>query len=238
MLQTDQITLYEEIIRLRKRAHEEKKSEKLLKKCRYLERILVTKELNPDQLIKYQYKILSLSRAIDQYEYKVSMNVKYTWVIIIVMYGLLTIASFKFQSTSEDSAAYTKGVQLLSFMIIVVIGAMANYLINEYKNNKHFVNHVLLAFLFPIIFVNIVDFSENEIKGILVLNGVMFLCGFSIQIFLLVLNRVLEMVKQVFNLEGGPSNIEELLNSRLTDMEKKIDGQAKEDVDAKKDGVS
>jgi len=96
---------------------------------------------------------------------------------------------------------FTKYFGMFLFMLIGVIGAISKLLLDEYKTGKDKTDQILLGFLFPVVFVNLFSYNEGQIQGVIIVNLLIFVCGFSVEFILLFLNRLIDIAKKTFNLE-------------------------------------
>ncbi|WP_145148434.1 hypothetical protein [Paenibacillus xylanexedens] len=197
--------LLNEIIMVRERMIKEKKrDEKLLRKCEEIERYLNNNGLSKDEIVKYKYKIISLDKEVDQYDSNKKKSL--IWMIAItgaitsVLTHLISGGVLKVDSPGWD-VFFTKYLGMFLLMFIGVIGAMTKLLIDEYKTGKDRTDQILLGFLFPVVFVNLFSYNEGQIQGVIIVNLLIFVCGFSVEFILLFLNRLIDIAKKTFNLE-------------------------------------
>lgn len=219
MNNTDQSLLREEVYRIRERIVKEKKGKSLLKKCEEIEQFFTHNELSQDQIVKYRYKLINLEWLVNEFESTRIYKARKAWVFLISLYAGLTIALSYMISLKSLPGMFTP-VSLITFMVIGVIGTMTKYLLGEYKLRKTVADQFLLAFLFPVIFVNVFTYNDNEIQGVAFINLLMFVCGFSVEFLLLFLNRILDIAKKTFNLEGESTPTKTNLQSKNTEENK------------------
>ncbi|GAS82360.1 hypothetical protein [Paenibacillus amylolyticus] len=199
------LLLLNEIIKIRERMIKEKKrDEKLLKKCEEIERYLNNSRLSKDEIVKYKYKIIVLEKEIDEYE--TSIKKRFIWMIAIigafttVLNHVISGGVLKLDSPGWEEF-FTKYFGMFLFMLIGIIGAMTKLLLDEYKTGKDRTDQMLLGFLFPVVFVNLFSYNEGQIQGVIIVNLLIFVCGFSVEFILLFLNRLIDIAKKTFNLE-------------------------------------
>lgn len=217
----DQHSLKEEVIRIRHKLElEEKGDVLLLNKCRKIETILVVKELTAKQLIKYQYKIITLKFKVNELEEKRWSKMKKTWVILLFLYALNTCLLL-YLKHMEQPPGIIELISMLSFMTIAVLGTMTSHLLEEFKKKRTVVDQMLLAIIIPIIFINIFVFKEDEIEGVAVLNLVMFACGFSVEFLLLLLNKLIDSAKNTFNVGKEAEVTNDEIYNKILSLESK-----------------
>lgn len=213
--------LLQEIIKLRERIITEKKqNKKVLKKCEEIERYLNNSKLSKDEIVKYKYKIIALDREVDECDSSnkngIIRAIALAAAITSVLTHLISGSVLKVGSPGWD-VFLNKYLGMFLLMFIGVIGAMTKLIIDDYKTGKDRTDQILLAFLFPVVFVNLVSYNEGQIQGVNIVNLIIFVSGFSVEFILLFLNRLVDIAKKTLNLDEKEEQSKALESSHKKD---------------------
>lgn len=204
---TNQEILVEEITQLRNiiEKGERNYSGRFIRECRNIELALVSKEHCPKSLVNIKYKIIKLKKKIDSYnEHKINKN---SSILVYLIWGLeILLLIFK---SSPPKSNFDYNIQnMFALIFLGILGATTYIYIKGTKETETFIYRMALSAIFPIIFLNIFTIKENSISGIMIINLIVFIGGYSSEFIFSVLNKLVEKAMEVTGLTA-PKGINE-----------------------------
>lgn len=198
-----QTSLLEEVTRIRNdiRNGVDVPSKKILKECEAIELKLYKDELSQKTLVKLNYRMVRLSIRYKNASETDFTNLLVGSVYIFMFYGLALIV-FRYLALFSNDSLSRDFFSFLCFAMIGVAGAMLNLFTKGIGGKRDFGFRLLIAILFPVIFMNLFKIEGDKIVGIIAVNFIMFTCGFSSEFILSFLNKIVETAKKVINADG------------------------------------
>ncbi|MEK3788734.1 hypothetical protein [Paenibacillus sp. FSL K6-1230] len=170
---------------------------KYLRKCSKIESKLMQEDISPQELLKLQYKIIHLERRINDTDGSYGRRLIKTFILLVFLYGI-TVLGLKNVNSDLINSEF---INLLLFMTIGAIGAITYILVGMYNKTGNEGYRMVLAILFPVVFICIFNYNTDGILGFQGINFIFFVCGFSTNVFLLFLNKVVDTAKDALGID-------------------------------------
>ncbi|MCV9947785.1 hypothetical protein [Paenibacillus sp. BT-177] len=218
----------------------EKKEKKVtcyLRRSYKIEKMLIQDGLNPENLLKLQYKIIKLKRAFNDTDGHKKRVLIYSLIGLIFLYGFVAAGLNHVPIQPNKSQAIKINeltgvlINLLLFITVGAIGGITYSLVNEfYKHYKTVYDaafRMLLAIMFPVVFICLFKFDQNGIASVYALNMLFFACGFSTEFLLLLFNKIVNTAKKAVGID--PEKDQEAfvklqsINQNLSSLNYKLD---------------
>ncbi|MDH6374900.1 hypothetical protein M2444_006764 [Paenibacillus sp. PastF-3] len=212
--------IIEDVVRLRILLEDESTySKKHFKECEKIEIKLTKQKISVRKLIRIQYEIIQLKKKIKSFEQEKDNRAFYFSAYGILFYGLVTIfyrTGLHFQSDIGWLDFLSENIlNLCSYVLIGIIGALSRVFSKALDKNEDV--RLLMAILFPVVFMSLFLYNGDEILGISKINVLMFAAGYSTEFIMGVLNKIMDSANKILNL---PDNSEG--NNTQINIEKSI----------------
>ncbi|WP_405175579.1 hypothetical protein MHI27_03435 [Paenibacillus sp. FSL H8-0261] len=177
-------------------------SKKYIKECEKIEIKLIKKKISVRKLIRIQYEIIKLKKQIKNFEQEKDNRAFYFSAYGILFYGVVTIfyrSGVHFNSDIGWLNFISEDIfNLFSYVLIGMIGAISRVFSRALDKNEEV--RLLMAILFPVVFMSLFLYKDDEIIGISKINILMFAAGYSTEFIMGVLNKIMDFANKVLNL--------------------------------------
>ena len=169
-----------------------------IKKCYKIERKLLEEKISTNGLLKIQYEIIQLKRKVNDTDGKNGKKLIQMMLTLIMLFGLIVLGL----EHNKSEILFPGFAEFILFITLGAIGAITYILVEIYNNTGDIEYRMMLAILFPVVFISVFNYNSDGITGFQGINFLFFVCGFSTNVFLLLLNKMVNTAKDAFGIKN------------------------------------